>query len=113
MSKSTLFSAANLATVKGARAALYYKEHAIIAKLSKAYAARAKVAAHIEAQLTDEFLSAYAAYQANLSALRLANNRCDSRHTLFAAMNVSRGIAVQRKKSLDAFRAYRGSVFAG
>ena len=113
MSRSTLFSASSLATKKGALAAAYYREYAIISKLSKAYAEQAKVAPHIEAQLISEAMAAYTAYKATIAALRLANNRVDSRHALFAAMNTARGRWVQRKKSLDAFRAYRGSIFAG
>lgn len=94
-------------TAKQKNAASYYRAWLAASKLAKFYARKAHVLS-IQGDSVGAVLNASIAadydYELTLLALKLANNKADSRHTLFAAMNKARAKANDLKKQVLALR---------
>jgi aminopeptidase C len=101
MSKSVLFSRVSYdAPAKDNKAATYYRQFLTCQRMAKYHAAFSRQAQTLKGEVTHASIAAEYEYEATICALRLANNKEDSRHTLFAAMNAARAKAMRLKKEL-------------
>lgn len=107
-SRSVLFSTpVATRTTKQSNAAAYYRAWLAASKLAKHYALKAANSAAIgdaTGHTVNQSVAADFDYECCLLALKLANNKTDSRHTLFAAMNKARAKANALKKQVLALR---------
>jgi hypothetical protein len=94
-------------TAKQKNAAAYYRAWLAASKLAKHYSIKAAICSSVDDQIGRVLNTSIAAdydYELTLLALKLANNKADSRHTLFAAMNKARANANTLKKQVLALR---------
>lgn len=107
-SRSVLLSGNDSAkTAKQHNAAAYYRAWLAASKLAKHYALKAAICASVDdhtGRVLNASIAADYDYELTLLALKLANNKTDSRHTLFAAMNKARAKANALKKQVLALR---------